>query len=370
MSDPRPVLPFALAAALAAVTLVGCAGSRGAGPGAAAPVRRAFAVPGHGALEIAVPPGWTATEQEGEPPAPTSVRLEGEGGAFVAMLTPFWNPGEPEDEPARLDTAQLLADLARRNALAGAVERELTLRELGGDGARGFWFTATDRDLVGKEPGPGEFRHVLQGAAAVGPLVVAFTLLDNGPGPQRERFLDLVRGARHAPEKAGTGGPPGGMELDPDAETVPARVAHPGKAWAVLVDLPGFTMFKPRASHDGQEVAVLGQNPGTGVVASVILRPARGARDAAACRDADLAKVRAGVPALRDLRVGAVAASARAAYGVAELNGQPLPQAHAHAWLWRDDVCVNVHVSKTEPAVEDVERMERILASARFGEDL
>lgn len=358
---------------LAAALLAGCAAGRGAGPGGAtarAPDRRAFAVPGHGALEIALPPGWTATEQEGEPPAPMTVRLEAEGGAFVALLTPFWNPGEPEDVPARVDTAQLLADLARRNALGGSVERELPLQELVGEAVHGFWFSATDRELVGKEPGEGEFRNVLQGAAAVGPLVVAFTLLDNGPGPQRASFLEVVRGARHAAARGAAQGTPGGMELDPDAETVPLRVAIPGKAWTVLVDLPGFALFKPRASADGEEFAVLGQSAETGLVVSVLVRPARGASDAGGCRDADLTKVRKAFPELRDLRVGSEAASARAAYAIPELRGKPVRQEHAHAWLARDGVCVNVHVSKAEPGAEDAQRMARILASARFGEDL
>lgn len=374
MRSPRSArYRLALAAALLAASLAACAGARPGRARPAEPARRAFAIPGHGALELRVPSGWIATEQEGVPPAPRTVRLEPEGGGFVALLTPFWNPGEPEDEAARVDAAQLLAELARRNALGGAVEREVPLEELVGDGVHGFWFAATDRELVGQEPGEGEFRHVLQGAAAVGPLVLAFTLLDNAPGPQREAILEVVRGARHlarARAAGGTEGAPGGMELDRDAETVPLRVAVPRRSFTVLLDLPGFVVFKPRESEDGEEVAVLGQAVGTGVVASVIVRPARGARDAAACRDADLAKLRAGVPGLLDLRVGADETTARASYTVAELGGKPLRQLHAHAWLWRDDVCANVHVSKADPGAADAKRLEGILASARFGEDL
>ena len=36
----------------------------------------------------------------------------------------------------------------------------------------------------------------------MGPVILAFTLLDNGAGPQRDEVLDLVRGARHAPDAA------------------------------------------------------------------------------------------------------------------------------------------------------------------------
>jgi len=362
-------------AALAAAVLAACAAGRPArppapGPHATAPGRRAFAVGAHGALEIAVPPGWTA-ESGGadDPSAPPTIRLERPGVAFVALLTPFFNPGEAEDEPARADAAQLFAELARRNAVAGAIEREIPLEELAGEGVHGYWFEATDRELAGREPGPEEWRHVMQGAVAVGSLVVAFSLLDNAPGPQRAEVLEMLRGARHV-VRAEKGRPPGGMELDPGVRTVPLRVAVHGRSWAVLVDLPGFQMFKPRSGDDGIGSLVLGQHPASGLVASVILRAAGGAREAAACRDADLPRIREAVPKLEELRLSDAGPSARASYGVPEHGGEAVRQEHAHAWLYRDGVCANVHVSKIAPAAGDADAMVRILDSARFAEDL
>ncbi len=367
--NPARATPLACVAAALALAGAGCAGPK-ARPGPKAPEPHAFEVPGHGALEIAVPPGWTATAEQGEPPSPaTTIRLTAPGGAFVALLTPFWNPGEPEDAPARADAVQLFADLARRGALAGSVEREIALEELVGENVHGFWFAATDRALVAKEPGPGEWRHLLQGAAAVGPLVVAFTLLDNAPGPQRDALLAVVRGARHVARGEGAGA--GRPELDTDAVTVPLRVEVAGKSWSVLVDLPGFRMFKPRrAAEGGVEALVVGHDPESGVVASVILRPAGEARDAASCREVDLANVRAAAPGLADLRRSEGAGVARAQYVVPDLAGKPVPQLHGHAWLFKDDVCVNVHASKAAPEPEDAERLERILASVRYGTDL
>ncbi len=374
MLSPRA--PHACAAALAAVLAAsaGCAGAK-ARPGATpVPERSAFEVQGHGALEIEVPPGWTASVEKGEPPAPRTIRLAGPGGAFVALLSPFWNPGEPENADSRADSAQLFAEIARRGALAGSVEREIPLEELVGDGVRGFWFAATDRELSGRAPGPGEWRHLLQGAAAVGPLVVAFTLLDNAPGPQREQFLALVRGARHVGAEGGEesdedGGE--GPEEDPEATTVPLRVEVRGKPWTVLVDLPGFRMFKPRTVDDAVDALVVGHDPERGIVASVILRGAQGARDAAGCRDADLARIRAAHPEIADLRLSAAAgAAARALYTMPEVGGKPVPQLHGHAWLYREDVCANVHVSKAAPEPEDAAALGAILASVRYGADL
>ncbi len=362
------------AAALAALALAACAGART--PGAARPSvrgegRRVFSVPGHGALEITVPPGWKAEagEDTGDPPAPATIRLEQPGGPFLALLTPFWDPGE-DDEVAHGDTARLFAELARRNALAESLERELPLHELGGLGVHGFWFRATDRELVGKEPGPEEWRHVMQGAAAVGTLVVAFTLLDNAPGPQREVLLEVVRGARHLPEVEEERGAAGGMVIDPDAQTVPLEVEVRGRPWSVLVDLPGFRMFRPRRGEEGVGALVFGQHPASGIVVSVILRAAADAPDAAGCREADLGRIHEAVPELAELRLGADGAAARASYAVTSSEAEPVRQEHGHAWLHREGVCANVHVSKMAPAPADAEALERILASVRFGERL
>lgn len=193
-SSPR-LLP------LLASVLAGCAGAGGAArepaaPRAEAAARRAFPIPGHGALALPVPAGWVVEEGRAGTPEAT-IRLRLPGTSLLGLVTPFRNPAEQEDEEARADTARLFAELARRKALPGAAETEVRLEELLGEEVRGFWFAATDRELAGREKGPHEWRHVLQGAAAVGPVFVVFTLLDDEPGPHREAFLAAIGGARH-----------------------------------------------------------------------------------------------------------------------------------------------------------------------------
>lgn len=364
------------ALAAAAALLCACASARHARtappqPGTPGWTRAAFPVQDHGKLVLSLPPGWMAKEGErGEGGAP-AIRIDGAGGTFSALLTPLWNPGEPEGPQARIDTAQLFAEIARRNALAGSVEREIPLQELSGADVKGFWFTATDRELVGREPGPDEWRHVLQGAAAVGPVLLAFTLLDNGPGPQRRQLLEVVRAARHA----GEGEPEATLEVEPipEGRTVPLRVAWPGKSWAVLVDLPGFTAGA-RKGGDWRGPFVLGVHPATGIVVSVSILPAGDAADAAACRDEAMAAIASAIPDVREVRsagdprAGGPAA-ARAAYTiVAKEDG--IVQGNAHVFLERDGLCANVHVSKASPEAGDWDRIAEILATVRFGEDL
>jgi hypothetical protein len=229
---------------------------------------------------------------------------------------------------------------------------------------KGFWFTATDRDLAGREPGPDEWRCILQGAAAVGPVLLAFTLLDDGPGPQRAELLGVVRGARFV-----EGGEPteaAEIEPMPDVRTVPLRVGWPGRGWAVLVDLPEFTMGRRTTGVPGPYV--IGFHHPTGIVASVALRQARGERDAAACRRAALAAVRGAFPATEPtILTEESGLAARASYTLDRGDG---PQANAHAFLHRDGLCVDVHVSKAGPEPGDAERIHAILSSVRIAEDL
>jgi hypothetical protein len=354
--------------ASALVCALACAGARSA---ARTPVeRRAFDVPPSGALELGVPAGWSARAEGGDDAAPVTVKLADPGGTFVVFLIPIANPaGEGPEASTPADTAQLLTEMARRKALEGSVEKEIALEELvGKGGVHGYWFAATDRTLEGRRPEEGEYRHIVQGAAAVGELILTFRLLDNGAGTHRETVLEMIRTARHLPANGGADASRG-FEPDPDAETVPLVVADPASRVTVLVDLPGFEVFKPRPGDDGKSLLVLGQSAESGIVASVILRDAPG-QDATACRDDALARIRKAAPAMIDLRLDVHGGIARAFYAVDELHGRPLRQEHAHGFIARAGVCVNLHVSKAKPAPGDAERLEQIVASLRFGETL
>jgi hypothetical protein len=85
----------------------------GAGP-AARPgfTTRALEIAGHGRLVLSLPPGWVVSDPaEGER---VSVTITQRGARFRLLLSPMWNPGEPESPQARADSAQLFAELARR----------------------------------------------------------------------------------------------------------------------------------------------------------------------------------------------------------------------------------------------------------------
>jgi hypothetical protein len=358
MHGRRSPAPLVLLAALAACTT---APPRPAVP-PAPPAERRFEVPGQGDLFLPLPAEWTESQIEEDPGAPPTFQLEPGDGAFVVLLTPLWDPDDPE-APAEPEQARALAELARREMAASALEEEIPLEDLVGAGVRGYWFQATDRRLAGKPPPPGEWLHVLQGAIAVGRVVLAFTLLDDADGPQRRLVLDALRAARHA-------APPDEEEDEEGAEVLsdePLSVGLPGRSWSVLLDLPGFAAEAPRPDEEGRGVLAIAADTRTNAVASVLVAEASGVRDARACRDQDLARIRAAVE-IRDLRIREEGEVARARYVVPEMDGRAVQQLNVHAWRFREGACVAVHLSLMDHGPEDEAFLERIVATLRLAE--
>jgi len=192
-----------------ALVLTACASSsassRPAGPagpeplqGAPAGERRAFRVPEHGALELLVPSGWRVREIGIDPDAPPSLRLDRPGGGAL-VVSPVWSPEGP-DEGDPMESARLVAELARRRALQDSDDPELPIRPLergANEKVRGYWFTARDRSFVRPPPGIERWPNMLRGAAVVGELLVTFSWYDDAPGPGRDEVLEMMRGARH-----------------------------------------------------------------------------------------------------------------------------------------------------------------------------
>jgi hypothetical protein len=210
---------------------------------------------------------------------------------------------------------------------------------------------------------------VLQGAAAVGPVIVAFTLLDDEPGPWRADALEVVRTARHVPDGRADDRSEA-LEGMPGVPTEPLRVQLPGRSWAVLVDLPGFEVARVAAERMGRDTThVIARSAETEIIASVILTPAGASRDAAECRERALARIRASIPGVEDLERAEGRGSAAATY-VLRPGGDEPPELNAHAFLWRDGTCVGVHLSKAAPDANAVKQLDAILSSVRVAEDL
>jgi hypothetical protein len=154
---------------------------------------RRYELPNRDTLELSLPAGWEDRLEQpdggGPPTIVMSIRPDGPRQVFI---TPEWP--DPTDKKVR-ELAQLrdaIHDAAER-VKPQAVEPYLEVRQLNGANGIGYYFAATDRD-----PGPGEFKYMNQGALQVGTLTLWFTILaDDGEDTVAVEALAMLQAATH-----------------------------------------------------------------------------------------------------------------------------------------------------------------------------
>ena len=137
-----------------------------------------------GTLSVSVPTGTKRVE----PPRGSAAMLSFEStqpNRMQLLLTPIpLESGFMADAEVREMVEQGSAGVRSQ-----AVETAFPLTLLKGDQVRGYYFRATDR-----APGPGEYKHLYQGAVMVGASVVTFTVLYNDTGKREaQAALEVVR---------------------------------------------------------------------------------------------------------------------------------------------------------------------------------
>lgn len=171
---------------LCAAAVVACAQSA---------VPRAFDVPGHGKLTLAVPAGWQVEVEQPSPQQPTTLDFSPRAGApFHVMITALRGapPASALPDPAGL--RDRVAEAAKA-ASAESVESTVVVKPLPGPANPGYYFTATDR-----APKPGEFKYLTQGLIRIGRLDAAFSVLTNdGQDAVIMEALDMLHGASYKP---------------------------------------------------------------------------------------------------------------------------------------------------------------------------
>ncbi|HEX7151545.1 MAG TPA: hypothetical protein VF618_08670 [Thermoanaerobaculia bacterium] len=156
---------------------------------------RSYAVPGHGALKLSVPAGWTdgVRGQEGLPPTIRISYGEGDGDVLV-MITPFWSP-KGDAQFNSTENIRTAVERSREAVLPSAVEKELVLRPIRTASGEGHFFWATDR-----APKAGEYEYVASGAVPAGKLLVTFTILSHAEPPAGiDKALAILKSAIHEP---------------------------------------------------------------------------------------------------------------------------------------------------------------------------
>jgi len=136
--------------------------------------------------------------------------------------------------------------------------------------------------------------------------------------------------------------------------TAPARgevplLTHPDASWSLRLDLPGFEMKPPRIVRDRSQVWVLASSKGTGVNLAVFVEKMTKLRQTSECRDDSLKKMAAARKKMKlsDHNDWALAEDVPAEGPPGQTGRRTL-----HAYLYHDNFCIDVQLSK-EPFLED-----------------
>lgn len=148
-------------------------------------------------LVVNLPVGWQGQVRRARPDLPPTIAIAGSpAGSLQMLITPIWPSGSGKG--ATPDELRGLVRGAADQVRSQAVERDIEISELGAPGKTGYFFSVTDR-----QPEPGGYKYMTQGAMGLDELRITFTVLVNGdPNAPRATALEVLRTLRRAAPSA------------------------------------------------------------------------------------------------------------------------------------------------------------------------
>jgi len=142
-------------------------------------------------------------------------------------------------------------------------------------------------------------------------------------------------------------------------------ISMPGKEWLVLADLKGFTIDINGLQADGHYY-LLAHEDDPAFSFSISLTRVSGRAEIADCRDTLAQRANNMKSIVQDAHLSESAAQPRLDFIIPELKGFKIHQKNVFACMAREDVYVDVHISKTLYVPQDEPRLESLLQSVRF----
>src|SRR5271157_379817 len=146
------------------------------------------------------------------------------------------------------------------------------------------------------------------------------------------------------------------------------RVAYPGKPWAVEIDSPGLVVQTEERKPDGREF-LFAKDPATSLLISVTLEQSKGGADPISCRGF-LQKRMDSLAQLepQDVKRSEIQQLPTVEYLLPRVGGVSLRQKNMFACTSKDDVFIDIHLSKVQFHDSDESLFTEMLGRIRIDE--
>jgi len=157
--------------------------------------------------------------------------------------------------------------------------------------------------------------------------------------------------------------------LHADTNSKEIQLSLPDKRWSLSINLPDFKIEKAEFNKDVTGRMLYATNSRSGVIISIFLEKATFKGDSKACREYYWDKVKKSLFQKDNIRFSEIGEMACVEFMVKSFQGIPVNQKNLFAYLAKDDVCINIHLSKTTFTHKDEELFNSILKSVNFTEN-
>lgn len=139
--------------------------------------------------------------------------------------------------------------------------------------------------------------------------------------------------------------------------------------WSLEIDLPRFKIEERATRPDGSGTMLRGASRKTEMIASVFLERNPELSSKEECKEHYWSKAMQGPFPKSNVEFISTETMEQVHHFVKEYKGIALMQKSVNAFMYRDDVCVDVHLSKVLYESKDAELFTAILDTVRFSEE-
>ncbi len=146
------------------------------------------------------------------------------------------------------------------------------------------------------------------------------------------------------------------------------RLRYADKSWTLLIDLPGFVQVEEWASSNGTRRMFRAKDSETGVIVSAFLERNPELGSHAQCREHYWAKAQRNPLERSDVTHRSTESMEIVRWMLRQSQGRAVRWQNVHAYLFKDSVCIEVHLSKAALRAGRRAPLDAVLRTVRFAD--